>query len=168
MKGYLSKQQTESEKGRARLQTGLLTYLVADLSPGLQGLGGAFFILLFDPTPPAGSVLDVERPCAPDVGRGVSAACLPSDEAVVAFGDCTSPSSPSTSMVSTLELVVVVSTDTADLVRFPLLFFTYVIRVAAWEAGIFPAVCRMRHARRPWMAPYTTRKEPRCRSPPTG
>jgi hypothetical protein len=47
-------------------------------------------------------------------------------------------------MVSTSELVVVVSADTADLVRFPLLFFTSAIWVAAWEAGIFPAVCRVR------------------------
>jgi hypothetical protein len=46
-------------------------------------------------------------------------------------------------MVSTSELVVVVSADTADLVRFPLLFFTSAIWVAAWEAGIFPAVCRV-------------------------
>jgi hypothetical protein len=37
-------------------------YLVADIRPGLHGLGGAFFILLFDPTSPDGSVLDVAPP----------------------------------------------------------------------------------------------------------
>jgi hypothetical protein len=76
-----------------------LTYLVADLRPGLHGLGRAFFIFLFDPTSPAGSVLDVGRPCALGVWWGVSAACSPGNGAVVAFGDCTSPSLSSTSMV---------------------------------------------------------------------
>jgi hypothetical protein len=47
-------------------------------------------------------------------------------------------------MVSTSELIVVVSVDTADLVRFPLLFFASAIWVAALEAGIFPAVYRVR------------------------
>jgi hypothetical protein len=59
-----------------------ITYLVADLRLGLQGLGRAFFILLFDPMLSAGSVLDVDCPCAPDTGWGVSAACLPGDGAV--------------------------------------------------------------------------------------
>jgi hypothetical protein len=36
--------------------------------------------------------------------------------------------------------VVVVSVDTVDLVRFPLLFFASAIWVVAWEAGIFPAI----------------------------
>jgi hypothetical protein len=90
---------------------------------GLQGLGGAFFSLLFDPSLSAGPVLDVDSPCAPGAGRGVFAARLPDDGAVVALGDCTSPSSSSTSMVSMSELFEVVSVDTADLVRFPLLFF---------------------------------------------
>jgi hypothetical protein len=85
----------------------------------MQGLGGAFFILLFDPMSSARSVLNVVRLCALSVGRGVSAACFPSDGAVVAFGDCTSPSSSSTSIVSTSEVMVAVSADTADLVRFP-------------------------------------------------
>jgi hypothetical protein len=31
-----------------------------------------------------------------------------------------------------------------DLVRFPLLFFTSATWVVAWEAGIFPIVCRVR------------------------
>jgi hypothetical protein len=44
------------------------------------------------------------------------------------------------------ELFEVVSADTADLVRFPLLFFTSASWVTAWEAGIFPAVCRVRCA----------------------
>jgi hypothetical protein len=117
-------------------------------------LGGAFFILLFYPTPPAGSVLDVVCPCVFDVERGVSTACFPGDGVVVAFGDCMSPSSSSTSMVLTSELIVVVSADTADLVRFPFLFFTS----ATWEAGIFPAVCRVHCGARPWMAPYETRR----------
>jgi hypothetical protein len=91
-------------------------------------LGGAFFILLFDPTSPIWSALYIARPCALGVGWGISAAYPPSDGAVVAFGDCTSPSLSSTSMVSTSKLiVVVVSADTADLVRFPLLFFASVI-----------------------------------------
>jgi hypothetical protein len=119
--------------------------LVADLRPGLHGLGEAFFILLFDPTSPTGSALNVARPYALGAGWGVSAACPAGDGAVVAFGDCMSPSSYSTSMVLTSELTVVVSADTADLVHFPLLFFASVIWVAAWEAGILPAiylVCR--------------------------
>jgi hypothetical protein len=65
--------------------------LVADLRPGLQGLGGAFSSLLFDPASSAGPVLDVDSPCAPGAGRGVSAARLPGDGAIVALGDCTSP-----------------------------------------------------------------------------
>jgi hypothetical protein len=52
-----------------------MTYLVADLRPCLHGLGGAFFILLFDPTSPTGSVLDLDLSCALDVRRGVSTAC---------------------------------------------------------------------------------------------
>jgi hypothetical protein len=74
------------------------TYLVADLRPGLHGLGGAFFNLLFDPTSSVGPVLDVDRPCASGVRRGVSTARPAGDGAVVAFGDCTSPSSSLTSM----------------------------------------------------------------------
>jgi hypothetical protein len=50
------------------------------------------------------------------------------------------------SIVSTLELTMVVSADTMDLVHFPLLFFTSTIWVVAWEAGILPAVCRVRRA----------------------
>jgi hypothetical protein len=49
------------------------------------------------------------------------------------------------SMVLMSELMLAVSADTADLVRFPLLFFASVTWVATWEAGIFPAVCRVRH-----------------------
>jgi hypothetical protein len=37
---------------------GLLTYLVADLRPGLQGLGGTFFALLCDQRSPTRSVLN--------------------------------------------------------------------------------------------------------------
>jgi hypothetical protein len=49
-------------------------------------------------------------------------------------------------MVSTSELFEVVSVNTTDLVRFPLLFFASASWVAAWEAVIFPVVCRVRHA----------------------
>jgi hypothetical protein len=101
--------------------------LVTDLRPGLHGLGGAFFILLFDPTSRAGSVLDVARPCVLGVGWGVTTTYPPGDGAVVAFGDCTSPSTSSMSTVSTSELAVVVSVDTANLVRLPLLFFASMI-----------------------------------------
>jgi hypothetical protein len=75
-------------------------------------------------------VLDVVRPRAIGFGRGVSAACFPGDGAIVAFGDCTSPSSSSMSMVLMSELMLAVSADTADLVRFPLLFFASVTWVA--------------------------------------
>jgi hypothetical protein len=47
-------------------------------------------------------------------------------------------------MVSTSELYMVVSADNTDLVHFPLLFFASTTWVAAWEAVIFPAVCRVR------------------------
>jgi hypothetical protein len=46
-------------------------------------------------------------------------------------------------MVSMSELFEVVSADTADLVCFPLLFFASASCVTAWEAGIFPGVCRV-------------------------
>jgi hypothetical protein len=48
-----------------------------------------------------------------------------------------------TSKVLTSELFVAVSADTADLVRL-LLFFASATWAAAWEAGNFPAVCRVR------------------------
>jgi hypothetical protein len=76
-------------------------------------------------------VLDVDRPYVFYVWRRVSTAYFPGDEAVVAFGDCTSPSPSSTSIVSMSELIVVVSADTADLVRFPFLFLAF----AAWVAA---------------------------------
>jgi hypothetical protein len=47
-------------------------------------------------------------------------------------------------MVSTSKLIVVVSADTADLVYFLFRFFTSAAWVTPWEAGIFPAVCRVR------------------------
>jgi hypothetical protein len=46
-------------------------------------------------------------------------------------------------MVSMSELIVVVSADTVDLVRF-LFFFTSAAWDAAREAEILPAVCRVR------------------------
>jgi hypothetical protein len=53
------------------------------------------------------------------------------------------------SMVSMSELIVVVSTDTVDLVRFLFFFFACAVWVAAMvvtarEADIFPDVCRVR------------------------
>jgi hypothetical protein len=53
-----------------------LTYLVADLRPGLQGLGGAFFILLCDPGSPTRSVLDARHPCVFDAWQGIDEAHL--------------------------------------------------------------------------------------------
>jgi hypothetical protein len=47
-------------------------------------------------------------------------------------------------MVSMSELIVVVSADTVDLVCFLFFFFTFAPCVAAREAEIFPAVCRVR------------------------
>jgi hypothetical protein len=47
-------------------------------------------------------------------------------------------------MVSTSELIMVVSADTANMVRFPLLFSASAIWAATWEAGILHAVCRVR------------------------
>jgi hypothetical protein len=43
-----------------------------------------------------------------------------------------------------LKLFVVVSTDTADLIHFPLLFVASATWVAPWEVGIFPVVWRVR------------------------
>jgi hypothetical protein len=54
-----------------------------------------------------------------------------------------SPSPSSTSVVSTWELVVVVSANTADLARFLFLFFDSTTWVAAWEVDIFHAVFRV-------------------------
>jgi hypothetical protein len=117
--------------------------LVADLRPGLHGLGGAFFILLFDPTSPARSVLDVAHPCALGAGWGISAASPPGDGAAVAFSDCTSPSSSATLIASTSKLIVVVSADTADQSAPP---SSSPPRSGprAWEEGILPAVCHVR------------------------
>jgi hypothetical protein len=56
-------------------------------------LGRAFFNLLFDLALSAGLVLDMDTPCAPSAGWGISAALLPGDVAVVALDDRTSPSS---------------------------------------------------------------------------
>jgi hypothetical protein len=77
-------------------------------------------------------MLDPRHACVFDAWWGVSTASFPGDAAlrgvladgaVVAFGDSTSPSSSSTSLVSTSELIVVMSADTADLVRFLFFFF---------------------------------------------
>jgi hypothetical protein len=42
-------------------EIGILTNLVADLRPGLQGLGGVFLALLCDPRSPTVSALDLAR-----------------------------------------------------------------------------------------------------------
>jgi hypothetical protein len=95
-------------------------------------------------------MLDLGRSCVFDAWQGVSTACfpgdaalrgVPADGAVVAFGDLLSPSPSSMSMVSMSELIVVVSADTVDLVRFLFFFYTSAAWVAAREVEIFPAVC---------------------------
>jgi hypothetical protein len=106
-------------------------------------------------------VFDVDRPCTSGVGRGVSAACPTGDGPVVAFGDCTSLSSSSTSIASMSELIVAVSADNVDLIRFPLLFFAF----ARQESSPWSAACVA--ARRPWTEPCATWQEPRCHSPPS-
>jgi hypothetical protein len=70
-------------------------------------------------------------------------------------------------MVSTSELTVVV-----DHVRFLFFFFASTVWVAAieaaaWKADIFLASVVYAAARRPWMAPYATWREPRRHSPPS-
>jgi hypothetical protein len=50
----------------------------------------------------------------------------------------TSPSPSSMSIVSTSELIMVVSANIADLFHFLFLFFASAASVAPWEAGIFP------------------------------
>jgi hypothetical protein len=49
MRKDLSQTTTCEPEQEAKQEVGLLTYLVVDLRSGLQGLGGAFFILLCDP-----------------------------------------------------------------------------------------------------------------------
>jgi hypothetical protein len=85
--------QTASTQGKneVTLCVGQLTYLVADLRPFLQGLDGAFLNILFDPASFTGPVLDVDNPCAPGAGWGVSAARLPSDVDVVALATARQP-----------------------------------------------------------------------------
>jgi hypothetical protein len=105
-------------------------------------------------------VLDVESLCTPGAGRGVSASCLPSAGAVVAFGDCTSPSSSSTSMVPTSELFVVVSTNIADLGgrSLPSSLSWPGMRVSSPQSGACVVVWRY------WMDPCETCQAPRCHS----
>jgi hypothetical protein len=116
-----------------------MTYLVADLRPGLQGFGGAFLTLLCDPRSPSVSALDLGRSSVADIRRGVSTACssvdaaprgVLTDGANVAHGESASPSSSSTSMVSMSELTVAVSTDTVGLVRFCFFFLASLVWVA--------------------------------------
>jgi hypothetical protein len=67
-------------------------------------------------------------------------------------GDFTSSSSFSMLMVSTSDLTIVVSTDTAGPILFIIFFFFFasvvwvvVIIVAAQDADTLPAVCRVHH-----------------------
>jgi hypothetical protein len=60
---------------------------------------------------------------------------VPVDGAAIALGDSTSPASSTMSMVSTLELTMVVSTDTVDLVRFLFFFFASAVWVIEMVAA---------------------------------
>jgi hypothetical protein len=152
-----------------------LTYLVIDLRSGLQCFGGAFFTLFCDPRSPIGSMLDLGHSCVFDAWRGISTAYfpgdtalrgVPADAAVVAFGDSMSPSPSSTSMDPMSELIMVMSADTANLVRF--LFFSS----PPWPGSRLgrrnssPSSAPYAMARRPWMAPCVMWQEPCRRSPP--
>jgi hypothetical protein len=83
----------------------------------------------------------------------------------VAFNNCTSPSASSTSMVSTSELAVVVSVDTADLVRF--ISSSSLPRSGSRpgrrESSPKSAACIA--VLRPWTEPCAMWREPRCHSP---
>jgi hypothetical protein len=137
-----------------------MTYLVADLSPGLQGFGGDFLALFCDPRLPTVSALGLGRSSIVDVLRGVSTALspvdaalrgVPTDGAVTALGDLALSSSSSMLMVSTLELTMAMSTDTVGPVLFRFYFlastvWVAVIVAAAREAGILPVACRVHHS----------------------
>jgi hypothetical protein len=131
---------------------------------------------LCDARSPTGLVLDAWRSCVFDAWQGVSTACFPSDSvlrgvpadgAVVAFGDSMSPSPSSTSMVSTLELIMVVSAVTTDLARF--LSSSSPSRPGSRLGRRIssPSSTPYAAARQPWMVPYKTWREPLCRSPPS-
>jgi hypothetical protein len=59
-----------------------MTYLVADLRPGLQGFGGAFLALLCDPRSPTVSALNLGLSLVVDIQRGISTACSSVDTAL--------------------------------------------------------------------------------------
>jgi hypothetical protein len=61
MQKDLSQNKTYELGHEARQEVGLFIHLVADLRPGFQGLGWAFFALLCDPTLPIVSVLELGR-----------------------------------------------------------------------------------------------------------
>jgi hypothetical protein len=56
------------------MASGPATYLVTDLSPGLQGFGGTFLALFCDPRSPIVSTLYLWRSSIVDVLRGISTA----------------------------------------------------------------------------------------------
>jgi hypothetical protein len=106
-------------------------------------------------------------PRAPGAGRGVSAASLPGDGAVVAFGNYTSPSSSSTSMASMSELIVVVSANIANLVHFPSSSSPPRPGPRPGRRVSSPRSAACVATRRPWTEPCVTRWEPRCHSLPS-
>jgi hypothetical protein len=131
---------------------GPVTYLVADLSPGLQGFGGGFLALFCDPASPNVLALNLGRSSIVDVLRGVSVARssvdaslhgVPGDGTVVALGDLVSSSSSSPSMVLMPKLTVAVSANTAG----PILFRFFFLASAVWVAVIV-AVARGGHLAR--------------------
>jgi hypothetical protein len=65
---------------KTRTYVGIVAYLVADLSPGLQGLGGAFVALFCDPTLSNESVPDLGHSSVVEVLWGVSVTRSPSTQ----------------------------------------------------------------------------------------
>jgi hypothetical protein len=148
------------ENARQGMGNGLVTYLVTDLSLSLQGFRGAFLALFCDPRSPTVSALDLGCSSIVHDLQGVSVARssvnaalrgVPTDGVVTALGDLVSSSLSSTSMVSTLELTVAMSTDTKGPILFRFLFYlasavwVAAVMAAAREADILPVTCRVRH-----------------------
>jgi hypothetical protein len=125
--------QSEAAKNlmcKIRMGVGLMTYLVVGLSPGLQGLGGAFFALFCDPALPRTSPPDLERSSRVVTLRGVcddypsvtaALRAISVGGTVSPLSDLASSFSSSTLMVSMPELTIVMSADTVGPILF--LFF---------------------------------------------
>jgi hypothetical protein len=129
---------------KIRMGVGIMAYLVADFSPGLQGLRGAFLALFCNPASPNESAPDLGRSSVVEVLRGVSA-----DETAPMSGDLVSSSSSSTLIVSTPKLTISVSIDTAGPVLFRFFFLASAVWVttivdAARKVDILPVVCLVR------------------------